>query len=143
MTCPGCPNWLSPSSRIELRSSLYTYYSATVSKLSGGNDAYRDGLTGRYLETRYCFKFAYNDPAELEYFYGAPNRIRFSDGTICTLITDLPPNATLSRRSSDLYQDLYTSAYVQTRLCLVLALSDDALVTSSRVLFPRDVCDRA
>jgi hypothetical protein len=102
-------------------------------------DAYWDAAARLVIITRGCHEYVYGEGAVLRYNGrgGGNNRLLFENalGGSCPVAGVYEPNATLSRAGNDLYRDLNTGRYLETALCLSLALASDALVLRNRVIF--------
>jgi hypothetical protein len=59
-------------------------YSVTVTRSDANIYKLRSGFAEGIIETRYCYEYAYSDPAILIYDrYSSNNKIVFSSGTVC------------------------------------------------------------
>jgi hypothetical protein len=118
-------------------------YSVNVTRLL--SNVYRDRSSGALVLTHLCLELAIGRDAVLDYTrYSYNNRLVFPDtSTSCSVTLVSLPNATLKRVAQDLYLDLNTQTYVQTRFCYTFAFGEPALVLQDRVIFvdSREQCD--
>jgi hypothetical protein len=121
-------------------------YDVRVTRIA--RDAYLDPASRVVIITRYCYEYVYSQRAVLRYDGRGSlnNRLIFDSAlssTSCDVAGIYTPNATLSRVGRDLYRDLNSDTYLETSLCLSLALAEDALVLRNRVIFidSREECD--
>lgn len=116
-----------------------TVYRVNVTRV--GSDAFRDTASGVFILTFACYEYVYYEDAQLNQ---QRTRITFRNGDTCAVKQVSRANATLTRVSSNLYRDERTGGYVRTSMCLELALSEESLLTSDKVVFGSSgVCDRA
>ena len=117
-------------------------YKVSVTRVA--QDAYRDTMSGLIILTRYCYEYVYYQDAVLDYSSGMGGTLYFDRRSSCDVAGVRKANAQLTRVRNDLYRDDMSGGYVRTSLCLALALGEDALVLSDRVLFlsSGDECSR-
>jgi hypothetical protein len=119
-------------------------YRVSVTRVA--QDAYREESSRSVILTANCYQYVYWQNAVLVYEPNAMgNRLHFSGSSSCSVMGVYGANASLARVGNNLYRDTRSGRILRTQLCLSLALGEDALITSDRVIFlgSSDECDLA
>jgi hypothetical protein len=109
-------------------------YRVSVTRIA--QDVYREESSRAVILTANCYQYVYWQGAVLVYELDAlGNRLHFSGSSSCAVVGVYRSNARLARVGDNLYRDTRTGGILRTQLCLNLALGEDALIMSDRVIF--------